>query len=155
MATIFKLGGDECNNTAPTCNIMNLSRSYRLNEIESRVLELGLTFIPTPRQPDRKQLGRDLHVYHRRLKLLDHFNYESEHVHTPFMDPSTWVPRRVSNTIETLIAKDLEAFRAFRPRPELTYNLSAEELNAVKTLAENPALVIKPADKGSDRKSVV
>ena len=149
MAGIFKLNGDECDNTAPSSNIMNLSRSYRLNEVEKKVLELGLTFIPTPRQPDRRELRRDLHIYHRRLKLLDHFNYENEYVHTPFTDPSSWVPQRVANTIETLIQKDLEALRAFRPMPEQTYNLSTGELQAIKTLAENPALVIKPADKGS------
>ena len=40
---IFKLGRDECDYTAPTSNMMKLSRSYRLNEVEKKVLELGLT----------------------------------------------------------------------------------------------------------------
>ena len=39
------------------------------------ILERGLTFITTPSLPDRDLLRRDLHTYHRRLKILDYFKY--------------------------------------------------------------------------------
>lgn len=146
----FKLlEGEECDNTTPVSNIMNLSRSYRLSEVEMRVLELGLTFIPTPKQPDRRELRRDLHTYHRRLKLLDHFKYESHFPHVPFTDPSSWVPREVAAPVETLVQKDLECLKRYRPKPEINHNLNTVELQAINTLANNPAIVIKPADKGS------
>ncbi|KAJ3598718.1 hypothetical protein NHX12_000681, partial [Muraenolepis orangiensis] len=69
------------------------------------VLEKGLAFIPTPTQVDRMELRRDLHVYHRRLKLLDHFQYESDYPRIPFTNPSVWEPKteQVSEIVQTLI----------------------------------------------------
>ena len=58
-----------------------------LSEIERNVLERGLSFIPTPGILDRMELRRDLHTYHRRLKLLDHFNYDTDIPFVPFTDP--------------------------------------------------------------------
>jgi len=143
--------GDESQETAPDSNITNLSRSYRLSPIELGVLEKGLTFIPTPQKLDRLELRRDLYVYHRRLKLLDHFDYETDFSREPFTDPSTWDPKleSASPPIQLLVRKDLNVFGRFKPRPPNKSNLTMEELKAIKDLSSNSNIIIKPADKGS------
>lgn len=97
------------------------------------------------------ELRRDLHVYHRRLKLLDHFEYESDYPRIPFTNPSVWEPKldQVSETVQTLIRKDLNSFSRFRPRPHKKQNLTKQHWQALKGLSSNPSIVIKPADKGS------
>lgn len=52
---------------------MNLCASYQLSKAESEVLERGLTFIPTPTSFNKLELRKDLHDYHRRIKILDNF----------------------------------------------------------------------------------
>jgi len=119
--------------------------------MEREVLERGLTFIPTPKHIDHMELRRDLHVYHRRLKLLDHFNYETDFPQVSFTNPSTWEPKlkSVSQSVQSLIQRDIKSFTKFRPKPAIKGNLSKEQLRAIKNLGRNPSIIIKPADKGS------
>ncbi|KAI9535099.1 hypothetical protein NQZ68_007188 [Dissostichus eleginoides] len=56
------------------------------------VLEKGLTFIPTPKPPTRPELRADLHAFHRRIKLKDHFLGSQGREPVPFTGPSTWEP---------------------------------------------------------------
>ncbi|KAI9514147.1 hypothetical protein NQZ68_035611 [Dissostichus eleginoides] len=37
------------------------------------LLEKGLSFIPTPKLPTRPEIRADLHAFHRRIKIMDHF----------------------------------------------------------------------------------
>lgn len=136
--------GAQCNNTAPHSNITNLSQSYRLSITELEAFQKGLTFIPTPNGPDRMGLRRDLHTYHRRLKLLDYFSYQSDF-------PSRWEPKTdvTSPSIQTLIRNDVTSFNKFRVKPTTKFNLTIQQLSAIKNLANNPHIIIKPADKGS------
>ena len=82
------------------------------------ILERGLTFITTPSLPDRDLLRRDLHTYHRRLKILDYFKYNTDYFYLPFTTPSIWEPalKSVSKPIRQLIDQDLRSFRDLRPR---------------------------------------
>ena len=82
------------------------------------ILERGLTFITTPSLPDRDLLRRDLHTYHRRLKILDYFKYNTDYFYLPFTTPSIWEPalKSVSKPIRQLIDQDLRSFRDPRPR---------------------------------------
>lgn len=94
---------------------------------------------------------RDLHNYHRRLKLLDHFDYQSDCPREPFTFSSDWVPKeaQISDPIRDLVREDLRGLGrlSFRWRP--VSNLSPEERRALKKLKNNRDIVIKPADKGS------
>lgn len=137
--------------TPKQSNIKNLSATFRLSPLECEVLERGLSFIPTPSNSDRMELCRDMHVYHRRLKLLDYFLYDTDFPRAPFTNPSKWEPRAevVSHTIQTLIQKDIQSFLRFKPKPRVQPNFTSEQLRAVNTLKNNNSIVIKPADKGS------
>lgn len=100
----------------PHSNITNLSSFYRLNQAEREVLEKGLTFIPTPTRFDHTELQRDMHAYHRRLKLLDNIDYESDHQRIPFTNPSNWEPNinSLSQFIQDLIREDQRSLSQFR-----------------------------------------
>ena len=71
---------NETISTSPHSNVMVLCTSFRLTLAEGEILERGLNFIPTPTKLDKLQLRHDLYDYHRKLKILDHFAYDSDSV---------------------------------------------------------------------------
>lgn len=133
---------------------MNLCASYKLGTVEREILEKGLTFIPTPTLFNKLQLRKDLYEYHRRLKILEHFSYNLDYSHQPFINPSTWEPESntTSEFIQNLITKDLAAFRALKipgkKQNQHRSNITSEQRRALKSLIQLDHVVIKPADKG-------
>ncbi|KAL2076549.1 hypothetical protein ACEWY4_027852 [Coilia grayii] len=95
-------------------------------------------------------LRRDIHLYHRRLKILDHFEYEDEYEREPFVEPSRWEPKvqAASAHIRALLEGDWMALEDFSPSAEGMNNITSEQRQAIKSLSRNQQLVIKPADKG-------
>ncbi|KAL2091689.1 hypothetical protein ACEWY4_011487 [Coilia grayii] len=95
-------------------------------------------------------LRRDIHLYHRRLKILDHFEYEDEYEREPFVGPSRWEPKvqAASAHIRALLEGDWMALEDFSPSAEGMNNITSEQRQAIKSLSRNQQLVIKPADKG-------
>ena len=117
------------------------------------MLEKGLFFIPTPNNVNNDELRRD---YHRRLKLLHHFQYTTEQVREPFLESSRWEPEwdTIPADLKELIQQDGLALERTREltnnrNNNITNNLSSRERGALKDLKNNKDLVIKPADKGS------
>ncbi len=53
--------------------VVNVSK-HRVTGPELSVLRKGLTFCPTPGEPDMGELRRDLDRFHRNLKLKSHFS---------------------------------------------------------------------------------
>lgn len=54
----------------------------------------------------------------------------------------------VSSPIQNLIKEDIAAFRQFKPRHSSRQNISQAERGALASLANNPDIIIKGADKG-------
>ncbi len=54
-------------------SVVNLSK-HPLTEAQRSILSKGLTFCPTPGEPDMGELRGDFDKFHRRLKLYTHFN---------------------------------------------------------------------------------
>lgn len=73
----------------PLTDITNLCSALSLTPTQLEILEKGLTFIPTPKPPTRPELRVDLHTFHRRLKLLDHFWGAPRREPVPFTGPSS------------------------------------------------------------------
>ena len=129
---------------------MNLCSTFRLTAAQRQILERGLTFIPTPTQTDVTVLRRDLHMYHRRLKILEHFQFSTSYVAEPFCEPSRWEPKHesVSADLRRLIEGDRIVLEGFRFRAEQNHNITLEQRKALSTLAKDTHIIIKPADKG-------
>lgn len=137
---------------------MVLCSSFKLSEQERVVLERGLSFIPTPDKIDRLQLRQDLHNYHRKIKILDHFDYSLNQQYIPFVNPSVWEPETnsVSEHIKALISRDVATFSAFRApsarvmanRVSSSSNITGDQKWALAALRKLDNVIIKPADKG-------
>ena len=54
-------------------NVINLSNA-QLSEHQVRALEKGLTFCPTPGNPDKSRIWDDFKEFHRRLELMQFFS---------------------------------------------------------------------------------
>ena len=151
--TIKHVTGDNClspHHPSNNSNITNLSAVFSLTAAQLEILEKGLTFIPTPNPPTRPELRADLHSFHRRLKLLDHFQGAQRRDPVLFMRPSTWEPdiHNISPTIAQLIHNNNRALTHWRPQPHRTSNISQEHKRILSTLGKSKHIVIKPADKG-------
>lgn len=143
--------GGPTKESKPHSNILNLSLTFSLSEVEEKVLERGLFFIPTPEGVEKEGLQRDLFRYHRKLMLLDHFDYDVNPNRESFVGPSTWVPEwgSLSKPIQDLIRADRRELQNLSWERERQSNMSVAERRALQRLQSNSDIVIKPADKGS------
>ena len=132
-------------------NVLNLSKLLSLSTAQTQLLERGLTFIPRPTKYDWEELQRDLHQYHRRIKMIDYFQFQSDCRHIPFTYPSNWEPEtsQLHKKTQQLFQLDRQALRSYRPPTDVPDNLSEVERRALTQLTHNPNIIIKPADKGS------
>ncbi len=158
------------NNKDDRC-VINLS-SHNLNESERSVLSKGLTFCPTPGEPNIQDIKRDLKDFFRRLKLRAHYFEEDplpdtnqptldSYLATPgpssqvdvskFKPKSFWEPKsdKVDPAIETFCRAVMNEMKDFTPMCPRTNNLSKEENEALFKLVSDKTLEIKKADKGS------
>ncbi|CAJ0920678.1 unnamed protein product [Ranitomeya imitator] len=139
------------------------------SETELKVLNMGLSFCPTPKW-DSFQLERDLQQFYRNIRLKVYFE-ESTNSFRPVSTPaqtegsiltidqlglrnrSTFIPPKSSHAVETFVnlldrdvKKTLHDQRlGFLP---VRHNLDSLEKQALDSLSENKNIVIKPADKG-------
>lgn len=95
-------------------------------------------------------MRRDLHRYHRTLKLLHHFGYATDSAPDPFRSSSGWEPHddTLSEPIQGLIVEDGRGLERLSMAKE-SDNLSGPQRRALNQLKQNQDIVIKPADKGS------
>lgn len=66
---------------------VNLSTLFSPTAEQLTLLEKGLSFIPTPNKHNYATLRRDVHSYHRRIKIADYFSTIT-YTHIPFTFPS-------------------------------------------------------------------
>lgn len=132
---------------------MVLANNFNLTGPQADLLNRGLTFIPTLdlNRKQKVQILLDIQNYHRRLKLAAYFQQGRNRDPPRFTPTSYWVPPldKLPPEIIFLLKQDLKQFNThFRSQQEKT-NLSQAEQQALRELATNKHIVIKPADKGS------
>ncbi|CAJ0968585.1 unnamed protein product [Ranitomeya imitator] len=151
-------------------SVVNIS-DYTLSPLELKVLNMGLSFCPTPKW-DSFQLERDLQRFYRNIRLKVHFNElpytgvnrlgttssQSEEAGITLgslglRNPSSFVPPKSNHAVETFIdLLDRDIRRTIHEQRlgllPVRHNLSSSEKQALDTLSENRDIVIKPADKG-------
>ncbi|XP_023808293.1 uncharacterized protein LOC105358296 isoform X1 [Oryzias latipes] len=132
---------------------MNLCNNFVLSLTQLSLLSRGLTFIPSKCNSKNLtfQSRHDLQEYHRRIKLTVHYKDKSSIQPQPFTLKSDWTPPSATlpPQINHLIDQDISYFENDFKIIHNTPNLSGEETKALKELAQNNDIVIKPADKGS------
>ena len=131
--------------------VFNLSNKV-LSDTEIRVLEKGLDFAPIQNKLNEPELRRDFKEFCRRMRLKWHFRNEP----TPeFSDRPAFSPKLLwnpptghPNLVVFLSQIEHELFQI--PDKCLPYsNLSKDEWQAIRSLAEDRSIAIKKVDKGS------
>ena len=158
MASLFKLDSPIRQNEAGLdkdnkSNIINLSNYFQPNQHEIELLEMGLSFVPTldMYKNQTNVLKKDMAIYHRRLKLATHFGTGSEDEIPPFQPKSNWEPANgiLPNSLKQLITADQTCINSIPAHFREKDNLTKLQVAALRSLANNKDIVIKPADKGS------
>ena len=147
-------------------SVNNLS-SRKLTEHENSVLELGLNFSPSMKTYDKVSTATEFFHFIRRLKLRDYFyhNPSSSNDSAASRDEDRddtgwkkknpdWYPEEVrQNRSAALVAfienikQDTKIHLKERER-KFWNNMTIEQRRAIKSLASDQNIVIKPADKG-------
>ena len=134
-------------------DIINLSNFFRPNEHQKTLLEKGLSFVPTLDiyKQQSKNLRRDVSQYHRRLKLATHFGVENDAEIPRFHLPSYWEPDddKLPDNLKQLIQMDRATVQNVPGHLKEKNNITTDQVRALRSLANNQDIVIKPADKGS------
>ena len=138
-----RLKGHFCSDT-----IFNLSYMV-LSDAEIKIVEEGLDFAPIQRKINEPELRKDFEEFFRHIKIKRHFRNEptSGFSNIPAFAPkSAWKPPKGAPNLEvflSLVESDL--FKAIE-RPLGYFNLSKQEWDAIRSLADNRNIVIKRAD---------
>lgn len=145
--------------------VVNLS-SYTLSDIEIRVLEKGLSFIPSINKVCTSDINKQISAINRRILLKDYFHnrvggdkpYDPKLFQNMFIPPSLWIPPFSSisrTTIQQLnkTGKDIKELTDKHRKGNYLHfysphNLSLEERKTITTLKTNTSITIKSADKG-------
>ena len=123
--------------------------SHVLTPSEINILKKGLNYVPTPETITHTPFLRAASDFGRRIKLIRHFHYKKMYKEA-FTHKSDWTPpdHRIPKDILQSIS-DMENGIRNLSIPKLQPNLTQSEKDALKNLKQDPAVVIKPADKGS------
>ncbi|KAJ8030135.1 hypothetical protein HOLleu_26452 [Holothuria leucospilota] len=140
-------------------NVINLSSTY-LPPTHPQLLELGLSFCGTT-PVDTIELTHDIHQFSRKVRIREwawhndgnqDSNSPSPRTLGPVGSKGLWTPPSgrnpfIDNVINSVNA-DLNTFLASLNDDASRDNLSREDRKALKDLKNNPAITIKPVDKG-------
>ena len=143
--------------------VVNLS-DYTLTQTEKIILAKGMKFCPTPGEPNFGELREDLNKFHMRIRrklFFDNIAEEDEDLarsrpsqdpngpfsDTRFKEPSKWKPPPVTALELFFRQNEVDLLRHKVPSSKF-HNLTRDENLALKSLSQNKAIVIKPADKG-------
>ena len=134
--------------------ITNLS-SFNLSEAERNLLGRGLNFIPTPSREHPATILQDYLLFDQKLRLKYYFMDKKTNLTndkpTILKQSTGWTPPSSQdqnfdsyrNLTQREILKELDIAPSYR-----RFNLPKSERQAIKTLADNDKITIKPADKG-------
>ena len=135
-----RLSGYFCSET-----VFNLSNRV-LSDAEIRVLEKGLDYAPIQRKMNEPELIHDFNDFCRRMRLKWHVRDEPN---TFSEIPATWVPPKGHPCLEVFLSQvEAELFKLSGSSIRYS-NMSKDEWDAVRSLADDRRIVIKRADKGS------
>lgn len=135
-------------------SVVNLSQTFALTPAQHKLLDRGLSFIPSHlvKPHDRKGLSADLTQFHKRIQRAVFFENGSESKAIPFCEKSDWLPppQRLPGEIWDFFEENHKSLQTSLTRAKApTPNLTKEEIEALETLSKRQDIVIKPADKGN------
>ena len=155
--------------------VINLS-SFKLTGDHISLLTKGMTFCPTPGEPDLSSTRADLDHFHRQLRIRHHFDKNNDIFHSfsqstttepdplsalitqqqdesfdhpKFREKSKWRPPPGPPNLEAMAAANEINLQSLTPRSPKIQNLTRLEKQCLAELQSRSDIIIKPADKGS------
>ena len=134
--------------------ITNLS-SYNLSEAERNLLDKGLNFIPTPPREHPATILQDYLLFDQKLRLRYYFEdketkSQEQPISSILKHSTGWMPPGSQDqnfdSYRHLTQCELPNELNIAPTYK-RFNLPKAERNAIKSLANNDNITIKPADK--------
>uniref|UniRef100_A0A8C5PS46 Reverse transcriptase domain-containing protein n=1 Tax=Leptobrachium leishanense TaxID=445787 RepID=A0A8C5PS46_9ANUR len=137
--------------TTEVTSVFNLS-DRPLTLIEISLLEKGLSFAPTS-FPNPLDLEVDLHKFGRDLRLKEFFKAPGTlgniPQHNRFKPKSSFDPPNHHASIRAFLRKTQDDFSSLISlQKKLNTNISTAQRSAIKSLAQDKTIAIRPADKG-------
>lgn len=145
-----------------TVNLSNLT----LNNTDIKLLDKGLSFIPTFNSMPLFKFYESQNRLIRNLKLRDYFSKYTDtnnkvSLQDKFKEPSTWTPpdhhisQDTLDTIQSIVSTTEEILNTCKKDKHNTriffndkHNLTNSDKLALDNLRNNRSIIIKPADKG-------
>ena len=153
--------------------VVNISKVH-LTKHQVEALGKGLTFCPTPEPANKSTIWSDFKDFHRRLVLKHHFYNDNQlldqnnhqlvpflsnnldenenpykQVHAPFRNKSTWKPTNTHISLNVFKQAFKTNLLHSKIKKKTSDNLTKDQRMILKSLSDNPEIVIKKADKGS------
>ena len=133
--------------------------SFSFSKNVYKLLNKNLSFIPTPKLYNKKELKNDLDVFFRRIKLKAYFKDSPNETNSKkselyFPSKTNWTPKDNHHSIETYIEavkKDLNETidKPYKDSKKTkSHNLSKGEIEALSYLSKRDDIIITNADKG-------
>ena len=124
-----------------------------LSEIETQVLEKGLDFAPIKKSTNEPKPRKDFEEFSRRMRICWNFrDFSEDFSDKPTFGPkSNWKPLPGHPSLELFLSQlEKEIFNGLlNDSISIPSNMSKEEWEALRGLADDRSIVIKQADKGS------
>ena len=129
--------------------IYNLS-DRKLNNTEKSVLLKGLKFTPTPEKSNCSQTENDVNDFCRKLRLKEYFDSNDNTDTSIVRNKSFFTPETDRNKkLDSYISLTKEMCESIQnENKHIKHNITLEQRNAIKSLAEDSSVIIKEADKG-------
>ena len=145
------------------CKVINLS-NVSVSDEQIKVLEKGITFVPTPDKVDLGEIHYDVSRFLRRVKLKVDFHDDNMQISqdqnnlsylnqvpkslVKFKPLSRWEPPIKDCTLKAFCNVRNDILN-LKPVTASKSNLTNKETRAMSDLKKNPNIIIKKADKGS------
>jgi len=141
-------------------NVTNLS-DYNLSADELKVLNKGLTFVPHNIPLTYKDLNDDVKRLERKLQISFFFHRKNQH-DTAIKENSkaykkqpltstnlNWWPKKLNGRITEFCDNLKHELFNIRKLKDRSFNLTIQEMQALRNLSSNSRIIIKKADKNS------
>lgn len=127
--------------------VKNLS-DRKISDIETIALGKGLKFIITPEKPSRISILKSLKDLTRRMRIRFVMQDKKHKLFYKFRLPSTWSPQMTySRNLEDYLEATKEELAKI-PIQNAPQNISKAEKVALRSLAKDRSVILKPFDKG-------
>ena len=129
--------------------IVNLS-SRNLSETQTKLLERGLKFTPTPTKLNIQELNEDRMEFTRKVRLVDYFEgNKDDNDESLVRNKPHWIPSKGRDSdVDAFVTNVTDISLTPNDKSKIKHNLSKSQNNSIKSHGLYDNTIIKEAYKG-------